>query len=870
MKFTDLIMAIMTGGLLLSGWYMSNRAVDGPDWDGRLQGLSFSPYHYDQSPIDGYEPSLAQIEADLALLSSRAAAVRTYSTTGVLREVPRIAGKFGLRVMAGAWIGDGPARDSMELDALLAIDREVPNVDRLIVGNEALLREEIDVPTLISYLERVQTATNTPVSTSEPWHVWIKHPELAAHVDFIAVHILPFWEGVPVDSALEHIMLRYEELREAFPDKRIVLTEIGWPSDGLQRGQAVPSLANQAWLIRNFLIEAKIRQIDYFVIEAFDQPWKEAIESGVGAYWGIYDADRQPKFSWDQPVRDNPNWPYYAAVAATLGLALTLALLKRRGWLQGGGRLVLLVLAQLVTTAAVMVAFAFDGLYLTQFDMAVLSVLGPAAFLLLLIVLTEGLELSECLSLRRRGGRGSGTPEAMATLPKVSIHVPACNEPPEMLIEVLDALAALDYPDFEVLVIDNNTRDPALWRPIEAHCALLGERFRFFHLPSWPGFKAGALNFALENTAPDAAVIATIDADYIVRPDWLSALVYNFADPQVALVQGPQDYRDGTETAFKRMCFWEYAGFFHLGMSQRDRHNAIIQHGTMALIRRSALESVGGWGEWCITEDAELGLRLFEAGWVARYVPESFGRGLMPDSLTAYKKQRFRWAYGAMRILRAHWRSLLPFGPSKLTSAQRYNFVAGWLPWIADALQMLFNIMAIAWSVGLVLMPNYVEPALPLFLMAALALFAFKVAKTMWLYLVRVRCGIGGSLGAAFAGLALSHTVAKAVFRGLFTSRLPFFRTPKMENRPAFVRALAGAWEETLMMAMLIGAGVYVWQGRGFLEPAILLWVVLLGLQTLPYAAALLLSIVNALGGKRKPQRRATPELHLFPDTGRA
>jgi len=346
--------------------------------------------------------------------------------------------------------------------------------------------------------------------------------------------------------------------------------------------------------------------------------------------------------------------------------------------------------------------------------------------------------------------------------------------------------------------------------------------------------------------------------------------VYNFADPQVALVQGPQDYRDGTETAFKRMCFWEYAGFFHLGMSQRDRHNAIIQHGTMALIRRSALESVGGWGEWCITEDAELGLRLFEAGWVARYVPESFGRGLMPDSLTAYKKQRFRWAYGAMRILRAHWRSLLPFGPSKLTSAQRYNFVAGWLPWIADALQMLFNIMAIAWSVGLVLMPNYVEPALPLFLMAALALFAFKVAKTMWLYLVRVRCGIGGSLGAAFAGLALSHTVAKAVFRGLFTSRLPFFRTPKMENRPAFVRALAGAWEETLMMAMLIGAGVYVWQGRGFLEPAILLWVVLLGLQTLPYAAALLLSIVNALGGKRKPQRRATPELHLFPDTGRA
>jgi hypothetical protein len=177
--------------------------------------------------------------------------------------------------------------------------------------------------------------------------------------------------------------------------------------------------------------------------------------------------------------------------------------------------------------------------------------------------------------------------------------------------------------------------------------------------------------------------------------------------------------------------------------------------------------------------------------------------------------------------------------------------------------------MAIVWSIGLVLLPHYVEPALPLFLTAALALFAFKVAKTMWLYLVRVRCGIGSSVGAALAGLALSHTVAKAVFRGLFSSRLPFFRTPKCEGRPAFVRALAGAWEETLMMALLIGAAIFVWQGRGFLEPAILLWVVLLGLQTLPYAAALLLSIVNALGSKRKP-RRAPSELHLFPDTGRA
>jgi exo-beta-1,3-glucanase (GH17 family)/cellulose synthase/poly-beta-1,6-N-acetylglucosamine synthase-like glycosyltransferase len=864
MKLTDIVLAVVTSGLLVTGWYATNRPLDGPEWDGRLQGLSFSPYHYDQDPIDGREPTTDEIRADLELLSERTAAVRIYSTTGVLRQVPELAREFGLQVMAGAWIGDGPARDSMEIDALLAIDRENSNVDRLVVGNEAILRKEIEVPDMIRYLDRVQAATDTPVSTSEPWHIWLAHPELAEHVDYIAVHILPFWEGIPVDKSLGYIFKRYDELKAAFPDKRIILTEVGWPSDGLTRGSAAASRSNQAWLLRNFLIEAKIRRINYFIVEAFDQPWKEALEGGVGAYWGIYDSDRQPKFSWDAPVNDNPNWPYFAAVAGTLGIAFALMLVNRRNWIFGSGRIVLLILAQLVVTAAVMVAFAYDERYLSQTDRFVLLLLGPAALLLLLILVTEGLELSECLSLNRRQRRDSTTP--MPLLPKISIHVPCYNEPPAMMIEVLDALSRLDYPDYEVLVVDNNTTDPALWKPVEEHCAKLGARFRFFHLGRWPGFKAGALNYALKATAPDAAIIATIDADYVVEPDWLMSVVGHFADDNVALVQAPQDYRDGTDTAFKRMCFWEYAGFFHLGMRQRDRHNAIIQHGTMALIRRSALESVGGWGEWCITEDAELGLRLLEAGWTARYVPESYGRGLMPDSLAAYKKQRFRWAYGAMRIMRAHWRELLPFGrKTKLTSAQRYNFVAGWLPWIADALQLVFNLAAIVWSVGLVLMPWLFEPALPLFLAAAICLFAFKVGKSLWLYLVRIRCGLIDSIGASIAGLALSHTVARAVFAGLVTSKVPFFRTPKCENSPAFVRAIAGAWEEILMIAALAGAGLFVALGRGFLEPAILLWVSLLGLQALPYFAAVVLSVVNAMPGRRR--RRKAREMRLFPDS---
>src|SRR5690606_20592596 len=125
------------------------------------------------------------------------------------------------------------------------------------------------------------------------------------------------------------------------------------------------------------------------------------------------------------------------------------------------------------------------------------------------------------------------------------------------------------YDNFEVLVIDNNTRDEALWRPVEARVAELGERFRFFHLPSWPGFKAGALNFALEKTDPRAEVVGVVDADYVVRRDWLRALVGHFAQPEVAVVQAPQAHRGWAGQVFRRMMNWEYDGFFRIGMHHR-------------------------------------------------------------------------------------------------------------------------------------------------------------------------------------------------------------------------------------------------------------------------------------------------------------
>ncbi|MEZ5566698.1 MAG: glycosyltransferase family 2 protein [Gammaproteobacteria bacterium] len=416
-----------------------------------------------------------------------------------------------------------------------------------------------------------------------------------------------------------------------------------------------------------------------------------------------------------------------------------------------------------------------------------------------------------------------------------------------MVIQTLDALAQLDYPDFGGWSSQTTTRDESVWRPLEAHCAVLGSRFRFFHAAPLAGFKAGALNFALSRTADDVTVVAVIDSDYVVAANWLRDLIPAFANPRLAIVQAPQDYRDPLDSAFKASCYAEYSGFFHIGMVTRNERNAIIQHGTMTLVRCEALRSVNGWAEWCITEDAELGLRLFMQGWEATYLPQSYGRGLMPDTFADFRQQRFRWAYGAMRILRRHGGALLGWRPSSLTAGQRYHFLAGWLPWIADGANLLFNFAALAWSTAMIFAPGSVDPPLMIFSVLPLSLFAFKAAKLIDLYRTCVGARPRQIAAAALAGLALSHTVATAVLAGLVHGDKPFFRTPKQAPRHALLAAVGAAREEWLMASTLLLAAWGVSNIELMGSPDLAVWITVLIIQTVPYLAAVLMSVVSAL-----------------------
>jgi len=870
--FPSLLIAAVFATLTFAVWAYLNRPTREPPWPPLIQGFDFSPFRAGEDPTHFEMPTDAEIDADLTLLEGKVKAVRTYSVGATLADVPELAERHGLNVALGGWLDTHRDKNEEQLKTAIELANTHQNVVRVIIGNEVLLRGDLAVEELEKYLDRARDAISQPVGTAETWNTWLAHPELAQHVDFIGVHLLPYWEGVAVDKAVDYSLTQFKRLQKTFPHKPIVVAEIGWPSRGRTHESAVASVANEALFLRRFLYRAQKEQITYYVMEAFDQPWKAFMEGAVGSYWGVYDVERRPKFAFTAPIVRIPEWHILAAVSIAVSLLVLGLLYLNSDTLRNRGRSFLAVVVYAAATIAVWVIYDFTQQYMTLSSVVsgVLLLLGMLG--VLLVLLAEAHEWAEAHWVEYRRRLGAPILTHSASPPKVSIHVPAYNEPPAMLIETLDALARLDYPDYEVLVIDNNTRDERVWRPVEAHCARLGARFRFFHVAPLAGFKAGALNYALERTAPDAAIVAVIDSDYVVDARWLRDLTPAFQDARIAIVQAPQDYRDAEQSAFKAMCYAEYRGFFQIGMITRNERNAIIQHGTMTMVRRKQLQA-SRWAEWCITEDAELGLRIFEAGYDASYVPESYGRGLMPDTFIDFKKQRFRWAYGAMQIIKAHARALfLEGGP--LSPGQRYHFIAGWLPWIADGCNLLFNLAALGWSVAMVWAPGRIDAPLVLYSVLPLSLFTFKLAKLVHLYHVRVGANLRQTVAAAIAGLALTHTIGRASVKGLLTRSEPFFRTPKQRRSAGLWHALAAAREETLMM---IGLTLSAWavshtalpQNAG---PDHFAWVVVLLIQAVPYASSLIVSLMSAfrlparlLGTNYRPMSRAgrQPEADL-------
>jgi hypothetical protein len=427
---------------------------------------------------------------------------------------------------------------------------------------------------------------------------------------------------------------------------------------------------------------------------------------------------------------------------------------------------------------------------------------------------------------RRRVTRSTPTPAVPGgELPFVSLQVPAHNEPPDMVIETLKSLLRIDYPRFEVIAIDDNTDDEELWRPVEAWCGANG--VKFVHLSDWPGYKSGALNYALgELTDPAAELIGVVDSDYQIDPGFLGRCAPLFADPGIGFIQAPQDYRDWRDAPYYRRLYYSYKYFFAVSQPSRNEHDGAIFAGTMGLIRRGALEGVGGWDEWCITEDAELSLRLLRAGWSGLHVDQSWGHGVMPLTFEALKSQRYRWCFGGIQILRMHWRSLLPGrstvdsqhagrhtgqhaaearqtaadGPNRMSLAQRWAYLAGGLQWYGDLLGLAFFVFLLVGAINLATGGDQLFRKLTAFLVATVpVLVALGLVRAVAL----LRRGTGASwrdaIGAFFVWQSTSLVVARASVQGLYAKEAAFLRTPKTSERAAWWEAFRANWPETLL-----------------------------------------------------------------------
>lgn len=805
----------------------------------KIESLSYSPY-------EGYNKNLLskqQIYDDVTMLENFTNKLRTYATleaNAVLEATP----DSNMPIDLGLWISGDHEQNHLEIKRAIKLLEKYPNrIYSVIVGNEVLLRADLDEVELFAYVDFMRQFTKKPITVAETWDVWERVPDLAKHVDFLTIHILPYWEKIPIDRFNEFIIEKYSLVEKIHPNRKIVIGETGWPSHGYNNRSAVPSLKNQAMAIRGFVNLANEHGWHYNIIEAFDQQWKGYDEGNVGQYWGIFTSDRALKFQLNGDIELNQYWLYQMIVATILGAIITLLGLRNQR-VNISHALAYAVTAQGMAFGIVMAAI-YPFINYMNFGMWVMWGMGTFLMIpLVIITLAKANELFRS-SIGVPPSRLVPLDLKSQNAPLVSIHVPAYKEEPHVLEETLRSLSQLKYPNYEVLVIINNTPEEYYWKPIEKLCEELGDKFIFMNI-TCTGFKAGALNAALERTSKDAEIVAVIDADYKVESPWLVDLVPLFDDPKVAIVQAPQDHRDGKESIMKAAMNAEYAGFFDIGMVDRNEENAIVVHGTMVMVRLSAMMEVGGWGTDTIVEDSELGLRLFEAGYIAHYTNRRYGYGLLPDTLEAFKTQRHRWAYGAIQILKKHWREFKP-SANRLTPRQKNKFVTGWFFWLSDAMGPIMAVMNIIW-VPVIIFVGVTIPTIPLTIPIITA-FLVNILHTFILYRTKVKATFKEILLSSIASMSLQLIIFKAVFDGFIKDGLPFKRTQKGGKAKKSANPIK--YESILAVLLLIAFFALIFTNKtGITE--IYVFAVTIFIQSIPYLSAIIMRMLEVYSIKHQ------------------
>ncbi len=784
------------------------------------------------------------IRKDLEVISLHTKCIRTYTVLFGAEHIPSVASEFGMEVLLGAWIDEDKKRNEMEVEAVKGIIAKDKNILKIVVGNEVLFNETVSVKELISYIKEIKKVTKIPVGTGEIHLVWGSEPELAKTVDYIGVHIFPYWDGLNISHGVAEVVASLGEVQKLYPKKKVYLLETGWPSGGTNRGGSIVGIGEQRLFFKNITSALNEQKLFYNLIEAFDQPWKIYESEGrTGAHWGLYRADRSDKFD-----KKNVGIKTFGLWVGAISFFMSTGFFLFRRRLTLRAHIVAQYLFLILVTSTAWTIYALSHDYLLS-QWIVLFLLLPSQIILytiavghmLMVLKVYGKEPELDLPLLQGGGLTN-----KKYTPFVSIHIPCSGEDPLQVIEAVSSCLAQEYPHFEVVLVDNNTEDVSLWKPLKEF-SFGKKNLKFIHREKVQGYKAGALNLALEHTAKEAEVIAVVDSDYIVSPLWLKETV-PFLTEKVKVVQCPQSYRKVSGSIFEELVRFEQKVFFEVGMKVRATSNSIIQHGTMCLIERKVLEEVGSWATWCITEDTELGVRILSKGYTLQYVPTIYGSGIAPQNFFEFSKQRFRWSYGAMRMLLSHWRLFFGFRVSGSTSSisfrQKVSYLSGWLYWYAHLLYPFFLCSAFFTSYLMLREERLFPPVSLSFTFIAF----FCIEAILGLIVLRMfeKLSFKKALLVLCAGVSLTTTISFASFVGLFFRKKPFLITSKIVGNGS--KIIFSLWNIRLTIILLLAFFFQIFfiiKRYGLLNFDVVVWIIGLCILSLPQVGVVVMTLAE-------------------------
>ena len=341
----------------------------------KLECVSYAPFRDDQTPLNPtLEVSAEQIREDLVQISKISRCIRIYSVDNGLDKVPELASQTGLKVLLGIWISNNRLKNAKLVDTAVALSKKYPDtVTTIIVGNEVLLHGDMTPSDLRELLLSVKARVTVPVTYAEVWEYWLRYREIQDAVDFVTIHVLPYWDNIPsrAKDAAAHVAAVHKQVSLAFPGKEVVIGETGWPSMGRMREGALPSRINQARVISEILDIARRDHFRVNLIEAFDASWKRYWEGTVGGNWGLFKADHQTlKYPPGIPISNYPLWKPLMGSGMILAVSVFgVAWLsqRRRPWKPRPSSWIAIGIS--ATVAGIVLGIAFDKMTYESFGL---------------------------------------------------------------------------------------------------------------------------------------------------------------------------------------------------------------------------------------------------------------------------------------------------------------------------------------------------------------------------------------------------------------------------------------------------------------------------------------------------------------------